>query len=101
MAMSNNIVISNVANAYIWFFVEPRPGTIDLLVQPRRPLSRNVNRAAFHIVVDFGSHQFIDIAGNGCRPGLGLNEGAYMSEIIRSGLMSVEPGQNKRQNHLV
>lgn len=27
--------------------------------------------------------------------GLGLNEGAYMSEIVRSGILSVPPGQNE------
>ena len=91
---SRNVVVSGAASAYVGFF----RGT-PLLVQ----LIFWFNLAALYPTLEFG----IPFAGPVFEAetnqlitpmlaailGLGLNEGAYMSEIVRAGLLSVDPGQ--------
>jgi polar amino acid transport system permease protein len=91
---SRNVVVSGAASAYVWFF----RGT-PLLVQ----LIFWFNLAALYPTLDVGipflepwfsadTNQLITPIFAAIL-GLGLNEGAYMSEIVRAGLLSVDPGQ--------
>lgn len=94
MRLSRSLVLSSVAYWYIWFF----RGT-PLLVQ----ILFWYNIAAFipHVSlgVPFGPTFFSADVNQLVSPlvaaflGLGLNEGAYMSEIIRAGIISIENGQ--------
>lgn len=91
---SRNVVVSGAASAYVWFF----RGT-PLLVQ----LIFWFNLAALYPTLGLGipfGPSFIEFDTNvliapflAAILGLGLNEGAYMSEIVRAGLLSVDPGQ--------
>jgi len=91
---SRNAVVSAAASAYVGFF----RGT-PLLVQ----LIFWFNLAALYpriaLGVPFGPSFFEVDTNQLITPllaailGLGLNEGAYMSEIVRAGLLSVDPGQ--------
>jgi polar amino acid transport system permease protein len=91
---SRNIVVSGAAGAFVAFF----RGT-PLLVQ----LIFWFNLAALYPVlslgVPFGPALLSADTNTIITPflaailGLGLNEGAYMSEIVRAGLLSVDPGQ--------
>lgn len=94
MRMGTNPVLRAVAWAYIWFF-RGTPvytqlvfwGLVSVLY-PRLSLG-----------IPFGPEFFVfttaDVinAGVAALLGLGLNEGAYLSEIVRSGLKSVDDGQ--------
>ncbi len=95
MRMSTNRVLSTVAFGYTWFF-RGTPVLVQLFfwsfigdVYPRLTLG-----------VPFSNLIFVHIHVNtavtileACCLGLGLNEGAYMSEIARAGLISVDEGQ--------
>lgn len=94
MRMSTNPILRGVAWVYIWFF-RGTPvytqlvfwGLISVLY-PRLSLG-----------IPFGPEFFVfdtkDVitAAVAALLGLGLNEGAYLSEIVRSGLNSVDKGQ--------
>ena len=95
MRRSANRVVSLIAGGYIWFF----RGT-PVLVQ----LVFWYNLAALFprvsIGLPFGGPTFLHASTNALiRPftaavlGLGLNEGAYMAEIVRGGIQSVDAGQ--------
>lgn len=96
MRLSPNPVIVSVSSCYIWFF----RGT-PLLVQ----LIFWFNLAALYPRLGFGipfGPQFITVDANAfITPflaavlALGLNQGAYMSEIVRAGLLSVDDGQTE------
>ena len=91
---SRNVIVSGAAGAYVGFF----RGT-PLLVQ----LIFWFNLAALYPTLQFGipfGPTFVEADTNALITpmlaailGLGLNEGAYMSEIVRAGLLSVDPGQ--------
>ncbi|MBT0769888.1 amino acid ABC transporter permease [Kineosporia sp. J2-2] len=93
---SDNPVVSGAAALYIGFF----RGT-PLLVQ----LIFWFNLAALYPVLSigipsgptfaFGSANVLITPTVAAILGLGLNEGAYMSEIVRAGLQSVDPGQTQ------
>lgn len=95
MNLSQTPVVSLAARAYIWFF----RGT-PVLVQ----LVFWYNLAALFPVlslgIPFGGPKFFSIQSTvaissftAALLGLGLNEGAYMAEIIRAGIVSVDRGQ--------
>ena len=95
MRVSTNPVFATVSRAYIWFF----RGT-PLLVQ----LIFWYNIAALYPVIalglPFGGPTIVLGSANvlitplaAALLGLSLNEAAYMAEIIRSGISSVDPGQ--------
>jgi polar amino acid transport system permease protein len=96
MSISDNVVLSSVSGAYIWFF-RGTPVMVQLIFW--------YNLAALY------PNYFIGIPGLGLTLAngsvndlitpytaailcLGLNEGAYMAEIIRAGILSVESGQD-------
>lgn len=96
MRMSDNWLIKGVAGAYIWFF----RGT-PLLVQLLFWGFAAVLFPKIGLGVPFGP-QFIELNTNDVISlftaailGLGLNEGAYMAEIVRAGLLSVPAGQSE------
>lgn len=96
MKISSSLLLNVAADGYIWLF----RGT-PLLVQ----LLFWYNLASFiptlSIGIPFGP-QFVEVDTNtvitsmvAAMLGLGLNEGAYMSEIIRAGIQSVDQGQGE------
>jgi polar amino acid transport system permease protein len=94
MRLSGNPVLSTVSWVYIWFF-RGTPLLVQILIF--------FNIAALYPTIDLGiplGPSFIHINGtNLVTPffagmlALGLNEGAYMSEIVRAGIISVDQGQ--------
>jgi polar amino acid transport system permease protein len=94
MRLSSNWLLSSVSWVYIWFF----RGT-PLLVQ----ILFFFNIAALYPTIDLGipfGPSFVHLNGNDVITkfvagslALGLNEGAYMSEIVRAGIISVDEGQ--------
>ncbi len=94
MRLSDNPLLSGSSWLYIWFF-RGTPVLVQLLVWfnlaflfPRISLG-----------IPFGPSFVTANANSLITPltaailGLGLNEGAYMAEIVRAGILSVEPGQ--------
>lgn len=96
MRMSDNWLLRGVAGAYIWFF----RGT-PLLVQL---LFWGFAAVLFPTIglgipwgptfVEWNTNDVISLFGAAIL-GLGLNEGAYMAEIVRAGLLSVPAGQSE------
>jgi polar amino acid transport system permease protein len=94
MRLSINPLLSTASWVYIWFF----RGT-PLLVQ----LLFFFNLAALYPSIDLGipfGPSFVHLNANdfitpfmAALLALGLNEGAYMSEIVRAGIISVDEGQ--------
>lgn len=101
MAMSPNVVISAVANAYIWFF----RGT-PVLVQLIFWYNLGALFPQLSLGIPFTDWGISAPTNSLIAPvtaavlGLGLNEGAYMSEIIRGGLLAVDPGQRQAATSL-
>ncbi|SNT50782.1 amino acid ABC transporter permease [Rhodococcoides kyotonense] len=96
MRMSPNRLVSGSASAYIWFF----RGT-PLLVQLIFWFNLSALYPRLSLGIPFGpefvsgsANAFITVYVAACL-GLGLNEGAYMSEIVRAGINSVDPGQRQ------
>ncbi len=86
---SQNPVNRWICKSYVWLF-RGTPQLLQLLLW--------YNLALVFPVLGFpgfGSWQTVDLMGPfaAAAIGLGLNAGAYMSEIIRSGLLSVDTGQ--------
>lgn len=96
MTRSDNPVLRAVATFYIWFF-RGTPIYTQLIfwgligvIYPRLSLGIPFGPEFF----DFRTYDLFT-AGVCAILGLGLNEGAYLSEIFRSGLNSVDPGQDE------
>ena len=96
MRMSGNYVLSTVAWLYTWFF-RGTPVLVQLLFWYAFSL-------LFHdlsIGIPFGPKFHTWDTNTLITPfiagvlGLGLNEAAYMAEIARAGLLSVDPGQQE------
>lgn len=94
--ISGNPLLRAVAGAYIWFF-RGTPTLVQLIFFYN--LSALLPEISFGI--PFGP-AFVTFTTNSLITpllaailGLGLNEGAYMAEIIRGGLLSVDPGQRE------
>jgi polar amino acid transport system permease protein len=94
MRLSPNPLVAGSSWVYIWFF-RGTPVLVQLLFW-------NFIAALYpHIAigVPFGPEFFSIDANKDITPfvaailGLGLNEGAYMSEIVRAGILSVDEGQ--------
>ena len=102
MRMSRDPLLNVCAHAFVWFF----RGT-PVLVQ----LVFWYNLAALFpdigIGIPFDGPKFLEIPATvaissftAAMLGLGLNEGAYMAEIIRAGLLSVDNGQTEASKAL-
>jgi polar amino acid transport system permease protein len=96
MRLSKNPVVSAVSWFYIWFF----RGT-PVLVQIFFWFNIAAILPAIKIGIPFTSLQWVGITNKLISPflaailGLGLNEAAYMAEIVRAGIISVEHGQTE------
>ena len=95
MRLSRNSVLSTVSSVYIWFF----RGT-PVLVQLIFWYNIGIIFHTFSIAIPFtGITLFSRPMNDVMTPfaaalfGLALNEGAYMAEIVRAGILSVEEGQ--------
>lgn len=94
MRLSTNPVLSRAAWAYIWFF----RGT-PLLVQLIFWYNLSALYPNVSLGIPFGPTFFSGNANDLVTPmavallGLGLNEGAYAAEIVRSGIAGVDRGQ--------
>lgn len=95
MRVSHNPIFSWVSRAYIWFF-RGTPVLVQLIFW--------YNIAALYPVIalglpfggpsiELGSANVLITPLTAALLGLALNEAAYMAEIIRSGISSVDPGQ--------
>ncbi|MEO8889267.1 MAG: amino acid ABC transporter permease [Jatrophihabitantaceae bacterium] len=93
MRLSQNPIVRWVAWGYIWFF----RGT-PVLVQLLFWFSLSYVFPKLALGIPFGP-EWVHIDANQLSPfvlafvGLGLNEAAYMSEIVRAGIISVDLGQ--------
>lgn len=96
MRMSPNPVVKTVAWLYIWFF-RGTPVLVQIVFWSfLAMLYRNIS---FGIpfgpeFITFDTNLLIPLIVGGIL-GLGLNEAAYMAEIVRSGIMSVGKGQTE------
>jgi polar amino acid transport system permease protein len=93
MRMSPNPIISGASRTYIWFF-RGTPVLVQLIFW--------FNLAALFPSINLGlpGAAFVHLNANSLISaltaailGLGLNEGAYMAEIVRAGILSVGSGQ--------
>jgi polar amino acid transport system permease protein len=94
MRLSPNGLVSAASSFYIWFF-RGTPVLVQLLfwyniaaLYPKIALGIPFGPAFIHanantLITPFAAAIL----------GLGLNEGAYMAEIVRAGIISVDPGQ--------
>ncbi|MYS86370.1 amino acid ABC transporter permease [Embleya scabrispora] len=91
MRLSGNPVTSTVSSVYIWFF-RGTPVLVQLLIWGNLALvfptmfGQNTNDVITPFMAAF--------------LGLGINEGAYMAEIVRSGIQSVDEGQTEAAHAL-
>lgn len=88
MRLSQNPVARLFAGLYIWLF-RGAPVYLQLLIW--------FNLALIFPVVNLGfaEYRMVDVMTPFCAAllGLGINEGAYMTEIVRGGILSVDKGQ--------
>ena len=101
MRLSPNPLVSGASWIYIWFF-RGTPVLVQILLW--------YNIAAlyprFSVGIPFGPAFFHFDATSVITPfvagvlGLGLNEGAYMAEIVRAGIISVPEGQTEAAQSL-
>ncbi|MFF2773399.1 amino acid ABC transporter permease [Streptomyces sp. NPDC058052] len=96
MRLSNNPVTGAVAWLYIWFF-RGTPVYVQLLVWFNLSLIFeyiNLGPIYKNETVDVMTPFMVALLG------LGLNEGAYMAEIVRAGIQSVDEGQTEAAHAL-
>ena len=94
MRLSPNPLVSGAGWVYVWFF-RGTPVYVQILFW----YSIAALYPVIHLGIPFGP-QFINIDANSAITpfmtvmlALGLNEGAYMSEVVRAGVISVDEGQ--------
>jgi polar amino acid transport system permease protein len=109
MRLSPNPVLSVVAFAFIWFFrTIPRlvlltiMGTLGLVFREGLDLGVPFDQQILDLVGIDGDMRFLSFDANaifigvtGGAIGLGLSEAAYMAEIARAGITSVDTGQRE------
>ena len=101
MRLSPNPLISSASWAYIWFF-RGTPVLVQLLfwsfisaLYPRISLGIPFGPQFFH-----GDANALITPFVAAILGLGLNEAAYMAEIVRAGILSVDEGQTEAAHAL-
>lgn len=102
MRMAGDPLLIFCAHAFVWFF-RGTPVLVQLVFWYN--LSALFPEISFGI--PFGGPKIWEISSTvaissftAAMLGLGLNEGAYMAEIIRAGLLSVDPGQTEASKAL-
>lgn len=95
MRLSKNPVTGAVAWLYIWFF-RGTPVYVQLLLWFNLALIFPILNLGFYKdeMVDVMTPFVVALLG------LGLNEGAYMAEIVRAGIQSVDEGQTEASHAL-
>ncbi|MDK1476490.1 amino acid ABC transporter permease [Streptomyces sp. 549] len=95
MRMSKNPVTSAVANGYIWIF-RGTPVLLQLLLWYNLALIFPIINLGFYRdeMTDFMTPFMAALLG------LALNEAAYMAEIVRAGIQSVDEGQTEASQAL-
>ncbi|MGX1881204.1 amino acid ABC transporter permease [Streptomyces sp. NPDC055287] len=95
MRLSKNPVTGAVAWLYIWFF-RGTPVFVQLLLWFNLALIFPILNIGFYKdeMVDVMTPFMVALLG------LGLNEGAYMAEIVRAGIQSVDEGQTEASHAL-
>ncbi|HEY4451884.1 MAG TPA: amino acid ABC transporter permease [Solirubrobacteraceae bacterium] len=95
MRLSSNPLVSGGSWLYIWFF-RGTPVLVQLLfwyniaaLYPKLALGIPFGPAFVHVDANTAITPF-----TAAILGLGLNEGAYMAEIVRAGMISVDEGQS-------
>jgi polar amino acid transport system permease protein len=91
MRMSDNRVISGFAFAYSWFFRGIPLLVLLLFIYFGSAIAPSIGIGAFSV----DTNSIISSPFLAAIIGLSLNEGAYMSEIVRSGLLAVPEGQSE------
>jgi polar amino acid transport system permease protein len=101
MRLSPNPIVSGAAWVYIWFF-RGTPVLVQLLfwfniayIFPSLTLGIPFGPGFVHLDLNKTLTAFIAASF-----GLALNEGAYMSEIVRAGILSVDEGQTEAAQSL-
>ena len=101
MRLSPSSLLSGAAWVYIWFF-RGTPVLVQLIfwfnisyLYPQLTLGVPFGPALVHLNPNTLVTSFVAAA-----LGLSLNEGAYMSEIVRAGIISVDPGQTEAAQSL-
>ena len=96
MRLSPNPIVSGASWLYIWFF-RGTPVLVQLLfwysvaaLYPQIGLGIPFGPSFIHLNANTIITPFIAVL-----LGLGLNEGAYMAEIVRAGIISVDEGQGE------
>ncbi len=85
-----------IANLYIWFF-RGTPLIVQLTMFYYAP---QIAHLWVWPIFSIGPFNFVDSAVTvGCLI-MGVNEGAYMAEIVRAGIMAVDPGQTEAAKSL-
>ncbi|WP_370890696.1 amino acid ABC transporter permease [Janibacter sp. GXQ6167] len=109
MRLSGNPVLSVVAWVFTWFFrAVPRlvlltvMGALGILFKQGMDIGVPFDQEILGALGIDGSMRFLNLDANaiftgviGGAIGLGLSEAAYMAEIARAGIMSVDPGQRE------
>ncbi|HEX6355113.1 amino acid ABC transporter permease [Actinophytocola sp.] len=96
MRLSRNPIVSGVAWAYAWFF-RGTPVLVQIIFWSFIAILYPVLSLGIPFgpeFVYFDSNLLIPVFA-GAVLGLGLNEAAYMSEIVRAGILSVDQGQTE------
>jgi len=95
--LSANPVVSGVCWGYVWLF-RGTPVLVQIVLWYN--IAAVLPRIGFG--VPFGGPQLVSVDSNTAVTlftaavlGLGLNEAAYMSEVVRAGLLSVDEGQSE------
>jgi polar amino acid transport system permease protein len=101
MRLSPNPLVAGASWLYIWFF-RGTPVLVQILfwyniaaLYPKIPLGVPFGPQFAHIDANTLITPFV-----AAMLALGLNEGAYMAEIVRAGIISVEEGQNEAAQSL-
>jgi polar amino acid transport system permease protein len=101
MRLSANPVVSGASWFYIWFF-RGTPVLVQLVgwysiaaLYPHISFGIPFGPAFYH-----GDANTLITRFTAAVLGLGLNEAAYMAEIVRAGILSVDPGQNEAAHAL-
>lgn len=109
MRLSDNLILSGSAFVFIWFFrAIPRyvllslMGTLGYLWPNGLPIGAPLGHQLARLFGSHGDLAFTTVNANNIFSGifcgmlgLGLSEAAYMAEIARAGILSVDPGQRE------
>lgn len=96
MRMSENVLLRGVAGAYIWFF-RGTPLLVQMLFWGFAAVlfpTIGIGIPGGPMLVEWNTNDVLPLFVAGIL-GLGLNEGAYMAEIVRAGLLGIPAGQSE------